>query len=293
MVSVAPTVPSNLEILYGHSLVTFWVEDELTRVFLTALWGDRDIHVIAAAGRTGVEYLVAAAPDALRGRTVTGLVDCDFSTPNRDMWSDPLKPVLRTDVHEFENYLLDFDLLGAVAGENSSDIRDKAKEFAKSIQWWMTCKRVLQDIRSSLNADYPSDPTLREKIASEQNVIDYIGNDAFWRKHDEGRRSWDKKDKHLVNCIQERFQQYEDDLNDNGDAWKRTFSGKEIFRHVRTVIPGLCRVAGRGQSAAQNDENLAMLMSRRLKNPAFAQSPTLQVFQEIRAALRNRAGLQP
>lgn len=276
--------------IYDIAPCILWVEDELTRIWLTELWADPRIRVISGAGRQGVEFLVHAAPSQIRGTTVVGLVDCDFSTPNRTKWSHSTEVVLRTDVHEFENYLLDFELFGEVAREGSNAVKQIARNYAKTIQWWMTCKHVLHELRASLASEFPPDPKLGT-ISNQNDALLHISNDPFWGKHDAGRRNWDPNGKYLIGRLLANYQQYEDDLNDPKDRWTRTFSGKEIFRHIRTNVGGLRKFAEREQSPAQNDMDLARRMVRALRRPDFEKSATKLLFDELHDALCTRARL--
>jgi hypothetical protein len=272
--------------LYDVSRSTLWVEDDLTRLFLNEIWNDRQIRVITAGGRAGVEHLVGGAPHGLAGKSVVGLVDRDFSPENQAAWRNLDVRILRTPAHELENHLLDFDVLAAIAGAASADVEAAARAHATAIRWWMACKTARREVFGALMAYFPEEPP--PAGMDQQAATDHLVRSAFWREHQRAHATYTPA------FIPTRIAQIGADYDAHlaSGEWLRSFSGKEIFRHVRTVIPGLVRLA-RGATPAENDENLAVLVARELRKPAFNQSPTAQLFQEMRAALRVRAGLPP
>lgn len=272
--------------LYDVSRSTLWVEDDLTRFFLTELWADRQIRVVTAGGRGGVEFLVAGAPRGLVGKAVVGLVDLDFSTPNRDSWGNSAARILRTPTHEFENLLLDFDVLGALSRESAATIEAAAKARAESIKWWMACKYARHEVFGAVSAYFPREPAAAGM--DQQRATDHLVDPEYWGKHRKVLANYTPA--YLAQRVAQLGADYDAHLASG--EWVRSFSGKEIFRHVRSVIPGLSARA-RGDTNAANDEDLAVLIARELRKPAFARSPSGALFKEMRAALRTRAGLPP
>jgi len=267
---------------------TLWVEDELTRLVLTEFWQDTDIHVVTAGGSHGVRALVGGAPRKARGRAVIGLVDRDFSLDNRDGWRNPDVHVLRLPAHEFESLLLDFDVLSALSrGTPTAEIKLDAASFVVTHRWWMACKQALHEMRSAVGAHFPEDPALDE--LNQDDAVEFIKRSSFWQLHREALRTWTPE------YVKERVTRIaEDYLPDTvAENWPSNFSGKELFRHLRATFAGL-RAYAQGKTAEENDENLGVVFARRLREPRFqSASPTAKILLELRAALRDRAGLSP
>jgi hypothetical protein len=251
--------------------------------------GRPHIRAVTAGGRDGVYALVSGAPRASQGKAVVGLVDSDFSLDNQASWKAPDVHILRVPAHEFENLLLDFDVLSAVARTDAAaDIEEAGRKYAGKHKWWMACKKALDELRGAVSAYFPADPAL--SAMSQQQAASHITRSDYWKQHKQALATWDSST-YVERRIAEIGADYDRDLA-NGD-WKRNFSGKEVFRHVRTFMPGLCRYA-KGKTPADNDETMGVLFARELRKPAFTNtSPTAKVLHDLRAALRHRAGLPP
>ena len=124
--------------LYDIASCTLWVEDELTRIVLSYFWDDDRIRVLNASGRPGVEHLVRAAPRSFVGKNVVGLVDRDFSQTRPGDWTSPEKYVLYTPAHEFENLLLDFEVLSVLSGRDSAATIEAARRWRPARASWRT-----------------------------------------------------------------------------------------------------------------------------------------------------------
>lgn len=275
--------------LYDVARCTLWVEDELTRQALTEFWSDTDIRILSAAGRDGVASLVRAAPKGLIGRNVVGLVDRDFTAYDPFDLENTNRSLLHTPTHEFENLLLDFDALSAICGHSdSASIEEVARTFAREIKWWMVCKTVLHEILGAMTAYFPGDPPLPGESSrmDQPSAVDHIRASSFWREHHSALRTWSSP--HIERRVDEWGKLYEADLVSG--EWVKTFSGKEIFRRVRTNVKSLV-VLAKGKTQTENDEDLAKRLARVLRKPRFASSPTVKVWRDLRAALRRRAGL--
>ena len=89
--------------LYRGS-INLWVEDALTREYLSTLWNDPSVFFLVGGGNEGVRAIVKDAEEA-GFANVFGLTDRDFRPTNTSAWIDPLK-TFRTfvlPVHEIEN----------------------------------------------------------------------------------------------------------------------------------------------------------------------------------------------
>ena len=269
--------------LYDFVGSTLWVEDDLTRAFLTEIWQDPQIRILSAPGKDAVKHLMNAVPLDKRGKRVVGLVDLDLDVPSD--WHDPNKFIVTTAVHEFENYLLDFDILGSLAQETPSDIELVAKTYANQILWWMACKHSLRDMKRNMSVDFPKDPSLGPM--TQDDAIKHICAAGYPNELKKVSNHFTESD--IAKKVAHHGQQYADDLASPDAKWKRTFSGKEIFRHVRANMSGFHRFDQQDLTPAQRDENLAMRMARELRKPRFRQCALQLHFDAWKVALKQRA----
>ncbi len=93
--------------LYGGQ-INLWVEDDLTRTYLNALWNDPAVKFLIGGSYQGVLAILKDAEDAGYSN-VFGVVDGDHGRSNHMNWSKPGKssPRFILPRHEIENYLLD------------------------------------------------------------------------------------------------------------------------------------------------------------------------------------------
>lgn len=130
--------------LYSAS-INLWVEDRLTREYLSRIWNDADVRFFVGGGNDGVRALAEDAAD--NGfSNVFGLTDRDFRPSNKRDWTNPQKN-FRTFVlpaHEIENYLLDAHALAACRFNNRKLTADAIEEFmwsfAAGLCWWAACR---------------------------------------------------------------------------------------------------------------------------------------------------------
>jgi hypothetical protein len=264
--------------LAGH---TVWVEDDLTRTFLTEIWHDPQIRIVNASNKDGVKNLVNAAPLDKRGKKVIGLVDKDFDLA---VAHGDGKPIMTTEGHEFENCLLDFDLLETLAKESAASIESLAKQFATDMLWWMACKHALRDMKRNLSTDFPADPSVGPM--TQDAAVEHICNGKYAKSLEDAAKKFTTVD--IKTSVAQRGHAYANDLASPDAKWKRTFSGKEIFRHVRCHVSGLVRFARPGSTAAQNDEDLAKRIARELVKPHCAQHPLKLQLDAWKVALKQR-----
>ena len=158
-----------LRSLYKRRAVVLWVEDELTKEYLRALWQkDPRIGFAVAAGREGVSALTTDARSGPDQRTnVFGVQDRDFGETNFPDWADPGTVIFRLRRYEIENYLLDWDALAGCATQglhrNADEIERRVKNGAEELVWWAACKRLLCDLRVQVKARFPTGPTQMER----------------------------------------------------------------------------------------------------------------------------------
>ena len=244
--------------------INVWVEDNLTRAVLDAVWGDPKIHLMAAGGVVAVNGLVTETPPRLRG-SVFGLLDGDFRPDKTADWWKADCRVLKLPVHEFENLLLRFDVLAAVAGTSKpAQIESVARDYARSAAWWMACKATLWTMNNDLGAIVPADPGVGA-VTSETAALEVITKAAVWTAHPGRRALWTDAKVQAELATWKAI--YDAELVSTG--WTDSFSGKEIFRHLRGHVRGLDAVRPQaGMSAppslnsAEHDEDLGKRMAR-------------------------------
>lgn len=208
------------------------VEDALTRRVLVTCWNQhqkaKEITVRPVGGHDSVRALVQAARE-IGHHYVFGLVDRDFAGP-----SSVGSPLVRTERHEIENHLLDFNVLAKLSlTRSAAEIQQIANRQASSLQAWMAVRRTLHEMKQSLPG-FPADPPF--------DAVRDLGAAAEWLKalpypkniEDEVHRTWTST--YLCdNRLPHHDGQCAADLT-SGD-WIKAFSGKEIFRHVRSQVP--------------------------------------------------------
>jgi len=274
--------------LYDTAHFNVWVEDDLTRIFLSTVWNDKDIRVLNAGNKDGVKNLVQGAPQDKRGKSVVGFVDLDFDVAHCE-WENASRHVVTTEVHEFENYLLDFGLLSAIAKDTAASIETVAKTYAENARYWMACKHTLRELRRLQYSDFPEDPKPHNgsgNFLTEQEAVDHISKSPYWKKMEDGVRNF--KEVYFKEVFTKRAQDYKKHLDSADGKWTETFSGKEIFRHIRSRIPGLARFQRNDLTPAQADEDLAQKIAAKLRTSPFEQHPLKLKFDEWKVALKKR-----
>lgn len=213
-----------------------WVEDAPTREILTHQWGNVSLDVVVANGKRAVRELVAAVPPRLQP-IVHGVVDRDFEDAD-DGWHSSAGRVFTLPVHEAENLLLDFDALSQLAPDESAGaLEARAFEFAKRGLWWMACRAVLRKLASyTITGD--GEPSLDgpEAIRDQPDALRFLLGQGLEAKLEAARREVASRSA-IEMRLAERHAFYEEALR-TGD-WRRVFSGKEIFRHLRMSTQGL------------------------------------------------------
>lgn len=265
--------------------ITLIVEDPTTQVFLEEIWErDPKINIRVGAGHEGVAALVKGAPDR-HELLVVGMVDRDLGTRNSDRWDDPSTKIFRLDRHEIENYFLDWKTLASLSEKKLSaeQIEQEALAFAALLVWWMACKIVLRKIRTDWMDGFPEEPRLppTPDARDKQSAVAYLQNHPVWKNHAKALKSWEGVS--IERKITEEGQRYQHDLE--SAMWLETFSGKEIFRHLRDFA-ALDRTL-KFSSPAQRDEDLGRKIgSKMLKAGVIPPELT-----RLRGVLRKRAGL--
>ncbi len=133
--------------LYNAPAV-LWVEDELTRDYLSHLWqNDPDIKFCIAGGIGNVNSAVHDAR-AKGYRHVFGVRDRDFKKTNRHRWENDQSDisVFVFDSHEIENYFLLPDALADcdlnTGNRLVEQISNKLVGRAEELAAWMACRKA-------------------------------------------------------------------------------------------------------------------------------------------------------
>ena len=264
--------------------VSVWVEDLVTHAVLTEVWADKDISVHVSDGKPGVIHMVNASP---RDRHVFGVVDRDFEEGNEDRWSQAGLRVFRLPAHELENLLLDFEVLAVLSGRaDATAIEARAHERAREMVFWMVCCRVLADMQRELGKGFPPAPSDAVGLKSLAEVKRHLDESVYWTVHGPHWRRW-SSGPDRGQALEAASQVFQRQLET--DEWKRSFSGKELLRHLRSHVPGLDKTPRRPPQPTQLDRdlNLAKEISRKLRDLG-RQPPALVT---LRSVLRARAGL--
>jgi len=215
--------------------VNLWVEDAISRVYLKECWqDDPDILFLTAGGNESVVAILNDAEE--RGyANVVGFVDRDFRKSNHADWFDPAKVFRRfvPTVHELENYLLnDAALAGAVintGGRTNEDIRQRLEQRARELTWWMACRSVIAGLGDAFIGEFPGHPKCPQVVDldSAENCI----VEQEWFRQLKGRADNTTAAGEIRNRLTLEHVSAQQQV-DSGD-WKLSFSGKELFRHVR------------------------------------------------------------
>lgn len=225
----------------------------------------------------------AEAHPRLRGRVV-GVVDRDFGPDNADRWSDTQPSIYALPCHETENLLLDFEILGALAGVSAERARDQAYGFASTRRWWMIGKAVVRELCTDLSGHLPPDPPV--DLADAPALREWLRTHDYWPNHRTRCERW-QNDAHQIARLAAREAEMQAHLDSEG--WQVHFSGKEVLHHLRSYLHRLDRTPQRDPSTpTQRDENLAKLVAREMRARGRIPEP----LQRLHGCLRARANLR-
>lgn len=254
--------------------VNLWVEDGLTRAVLTELWQDAQINVLVADGSEGVRTMVQGARGHARYcDCVFGLVDRDFGAHDVAQLADPGARVFVLSMHEVENFLLDFEVLGALAEAAPGRVEQLAEELTHARRWWCVGKFLLRELRQDVLRGFPRDPP--GALADRAALASWLAGQPFWATHRAEIDGW----------IERRLDVLTDDLLGALDSgWRAVFPGKEILQHLRGKLR---RLDVKGSEEPELD--LAKRIARRMRETARVPAE----LTALRTTLRRRVGLPP
>lgn len=219
----------DLDPLYKDRPITLWVEDGLTRDYLTAAWDDpKEIRLLIAGYSSAVSALVKSARQSGYG-SVFGVCDRDFGTTNYGKWSTTTA-VFRLQMHEIENALLDPQALHVALkalgrDRSASDLRTRLRNEASAASWGMALGSTLAWMSTVLQQDFPPSKGL-VAVSDRAAALGRIVGTVWWTTR-------------LPNIpaaltpaivgqeLDQRHAAYQQDLA--SDAFLTTFAGKELL----------------------------------------------------------------
>ena len=230
------TCTADLPRLY-RGQINLWVEDSVTHQYLEELWLGSPVQFLIGGGSSGVSAVVSDA-QANGYSNVFGLVDRDFGPTNYRHWNDEAKGFHRfvLPVFELENYLLDARSLAEsdvnTAGKTRADIEALMRDRASELVWWMTCRDVIGRLRECVLDDFMKQPKWTD-------VADLAAAEAYilrsqWHASISSRVDRIAPETKVREMLEDAHGQYDSQLASG--EWLRTFSGKEILRHVRSRV---------------------------------------------------------
>ncbi len=218
------------------ALINLWVEDQVTRTYLSEIWGnDPAVAFLIGGGNEGVTAVLKDA-EVREFANVFGVIDRDYRRSNRPDWVTPTKTFRRfiLPVHEVENYLLDARALAASPLNNlhKSEIEIEAmmKDAAVKLCWWAACRDVVAELKSRFRASFVSDPPC--SIQSHTEAKDHICNHEWFQKlAGEVNRSTETDIQRMLGDAHLKATRSLDD-----GTWQTDFAGKEILGVVGSRI---------------------------------------------------------
>ncbi len=236
--------------------INLWVEDELTRAYLSAVWNTPTVAFFIGGGNEGVRAVVKDAEES--GFTnVFALIDRDFRRTNKPHWFVAGKTgrTFVPPLHEIENYLLD---AGALAASRFNNLKKTADEIesvmrvaAGRLLWWAARRDVVAELRRRFREGFLSDPNC--DVSSDAQAHGHICSSPWFQKlaHECGRTTEAEVDQLLSTARALADQSLAD------GSWKLEFAGKEILRDVGIRICDRTKFPGYKPSAAEFDGDLA------------------------------------
>jgi hypothetical protein len=236
--------------------IELWVEDEVTRAYLDAVWNSPSVRFLIGSGNEGVQAIVQDAENA-GYPNVFAVIDRDFRLTNRTNWRDPSKKPRRfiLPVHEIENYLLDAAALAASRLNNlnrtEAEIEQLMTTEAQRFCWWAACRDVVAELRRRFREGFLNDPT--RAVITEEQARDHICQSPWFRKlpHEISRTT--TPDIHRL--LSEAHVAANQSLLDG--RWRTEFAGKEIIRDIGSRICDQTKISGYRPIPTQFDEDLA------------------------------------
>ncbi|MGP0063676.1 MAG: hypothetical protein ACLQGP_08785 [Isosphaeraceae bacterium] len=236
--------------------INLWVEDQLTRAYLDAVWNSPDVGFLIGGGNEGVLGIVNDAEKA-GYPNVFAVIDRDFRQSNRSSWMDPAKTSRRfiLSVHEIENHLLDPTALAACRfnnrGKTAAEIETMMTTAAGRLGWWAACRDVVAELRKRFREGFLNDPTCAVSCGDEAR--DHICQSPWFQKLAQETARTTEADIHRL--LSDAHVRANQSLSDG--RWKTEFAGKEILRDVGSRICDHTSFPRHSTTSTPFDEDLA------------------------------------
>lgn len=217
--------------------ITAWVEDALASEYLFDCWNVPTIACRMGGSCESIKVMVHDAAQRSQAN-VFGVVDRDFRETNAPHWMDFAQDIrcFVLPAHEIENYLLNAEALAGCdlnnRGRSQADIETRMRGRAQQLIWWMACRHTMKRIGGLCIdgfIDTPSPGTIADLASAAGHITDHP-----WFTRFPGDSAQIVAAGNVANWVNDAYVLYAADLAD--DAWKSSFSGKEIFRDVRGFI---------------------------------------------------------
>jgi len=229
--------PGHLAPLLTVRPIVLWVEDSLTKEYLSRIWSpdDKLFNILIGGGNETIRGIVLDL--RTQGYShIFGLVDRDFRDSNQPRWPNPGVNVFVPDFFEMENYLFSWPAL-AGCKENrlqrtEAEVQRQAESLAQGMTWWMACRQVLSNYRDRLIGDFPKHPTI-DNIQSLSDAENYVKGQE-WYRDIQSRAAGIGEDSALSSDLSSAHSDQQEKLS--AGRWVQEFSGKEIFRRIRGFL---------------------------------------------------------
>lgn len=236
--------------------VNIWVEDDLTRAYLGIAWHLRGAKFLVCGGVDAVSPAVENA----QGRgilNVFGIIDGDFEALDVSRWNSAF--VLRLPVHEIENFMLDPEAIARcdmnTNRRQTQQIELHMHDRASELIWWMATCSVIKRIRHCCLDEFIARP--KPANATSRNAACEHLHRAPWFPAFRDSSKQIVKPELIEAWLDEAAGNYRRQLSSSD--WKRTFSGKELFRHTRGFVFDDAKSELKG---AMLDVDLAKIIAR-------------------------------
>ncbi|MDB5312342.1 MAG: hypothetical protein JWO38_6544 [Gemmataceae bacterium] len=277
------TAVAHLAALYSAAPIILWVEDPITRDYLTKVWDDPpEISFLIAGGKASVRPTVSAAEQEGISH-VFGLADRDFGHSNIANWNAAGTRVFYLPRHEIENYTLDVPAIHGCAlhnrGRSVADVATELNRLAMTQPIWLACRRVISDLREEIQGDFPGHPALvavTTLLLAEQHIVA-----SNWFTQLSVRAATWTRPGYLATKLQDAERAF-NAARVNG-TWLSEFSGRELFRPLRSYVYQPPRLPGNPDS----DFAKAVGEWQQANNAGPAD------LTQLRSALRIKVGLPP
>jgi hypothetical protein len=216
--------------------INLWVEDELTRAYLSAVWNDSAVKFLIGGRRGGVEAILKDAEENDYAN-VFGVVDRDHGRSNYSDWFVPGRAFRRFVLprHEIENYLIETPALEGCRFNTHRRTVDEIDSFldaeASRRCWWAACRDVVSQIHDRFFDQFVTHPTV-PAVETEHAARGHITQSNWFLALPRKSRGMTEARVHrLLTRAHNRAVKMRRD-----GSWRTEFSGKEFLRDIGSRI---------------------------------------------------------